>query len=210
MADPTSLSYTDPSFWQSAVYSPKQVFGKLFNKAYTDKINSPNDLTYASPSSLDPTASTMAAGFPNYVAPTFGQTGTDTGTGARDTPLSSQYGMGATAPGDFYTTVLRNAINASIPYQAAVQHDLFQEAVREAPFLQRQKNIGDVMGNMAAVSYQQTSPIKRQEVNASIADSLYRNQMGEAALLAATAQAQNAASNFAALGSSPRGNRTFG
>jgi hypothetical protein len=210
MADPTFHAYQDPSFWQSAVYSPKQVFGKLFNKAYTDKINSPNDLTYASPSSLGSTASTMASGFPSYVAPTFGQTGTDTSTGERDTSLSSQYGMDATAPGAFYANALANAMNASIPYQAAAQRALFQESAAEAPFIQQQRNIGDVLGNMAAISYQQTSPIKRQEVNASIADSLYKNQMGEAAQLVAMSQAQNAANNFAALGSSPRGNRTFG
>ena len=210
MADPTSPAYLDPSFWQSAVYNPKQVFGKLFNKAYTDKINSPNDITYASDKSLRPNASTLAASVPNFAVPAFGQTGTNTSTGARDATASSTYGMDATAPGAFYATALANAMNASIPYQAAAQRALFQESAAEAPFIQQQRNIGDVMGNMAAVSYQQTSPIKRQEVNASIADSLYRNQLGEAALLAATAQAQNAASNFAALGSSPRGNRTFG
>jgi len=204
MADPTSLSYTDPSFWQSAVYSPKQVFGKLFNKAYTDKINSPNDLTYASPSSLDSTASTMASGFPSYVAPTFGQTGTDTSTGERDTSLSSQYGMGATAPGAFYATALANAMNASIPYQAASQRALFQESVAEAPFIQKQRNIGDVMGNMAAISYQQTSPIKRQEVQTALQNQLYNAQAGEANLYNAVANMQNAASNFAALGATPR------
>jgi len=204
MADPTSLSYTDPSFWQSAVYSPKQVFGKLFNKAYTDKINSPNDLTYASPSSLDSTASTMASGFPSYVAPTFGQTGTNTSTGERDTSLSSQYGMGATAPGAFYATALANAMNASIPYQAASQRALFQESVAEAPFIQKQRNIGDVMGNMAAISYQQTSPIKRQEVQTALQNQLYNAQAGEANLYNAVANMQNAASNFAALGATPR------
>lgn len=204
MADPTSLSYTDPSFWQSAVYSPKQVFGKLFNKAYTDKINSPNDLTYASPSSLDATASTMASGFPSYVAPTFGQTGTNTSTGERDTSLSSQYGMGATAPGAFYATALANAMNASIPYQAASQRALFQESAAEAPFIQKQRNIGDVMGNMAAVSYQQTSPIKRQEVQTALQNQLYNAQAGEANLYNAVANMQNSAANFAALGATPR------
>jgi hypothetical protein len=204
MADPTSLSYTDPSFWQSAVYNPKQVFGKLFNKAYTDKINSPNDLTYASSSSLDPTASTMASGFPSYVAPTFGQTGTDTSTGTRDTTASGDYGMGATAPGAFYTNALIQAMNASIPYQAASQRALFQESVTEAPFIQKQRNIGDVMGNMAAVSYQQTSPIKRQEVQTALQNQLYNAQTGEANMYNALANMQNAASNFAALGATPR------
>jgi len=200
MADPTFHAYQDPSFWKFAVYSPKQVFGKLFNKAYTDKINSPNDLTYASPSSLDPTASTMPSG----------QTGTDTSTGERDTPSSSQYGMGATAPGTFYATALADAMNASIPYQAASQRALFQESVAEAPFIQQQRNIGDVMGNMAAVSYQQTSPIKRQEVQTALQNQLYNAQAGEANMYNALANMQNAASTFGALGSSPRGNRTLG
>lgn len=210
MADPTSLSYTDPSFWQSAVYNPKQVFGKLFNKAYTDKINSPYDLTYASYRSLNPNASTIAASVPNFAVPAFGQTGTDTSTGARDATASGDYGMGATAPGDFYATALANAMNASIPYQAASQRALFQESAAEAPFIQKQRNIGDVMGNMAAVSYQQTSPIKRQEVQTALQNQLYNAQAGEANMYNALANMQNAASTFGALGSSPRGNRTLG
>ena len=204
MADPTSPAYLDPSFWQSAVYNPKQVFGKLFNKAYTDKINSPNDLTYASSRSLNPNASTIATSVPNFEVPAFGQTGTDTSTGARDATTPGDYGMGATAPGAFYATALANAMNASIPYQAASQRALFQESAAEAPFIQQQRNIGDVMGNMAAVSYQQTSPIKRQEVQTALQNQLYNAQTGEANMYNALANMQNAASNFAALGATPR------
>jgi hypothetical protein len=216
MADLTSTSYTDPSFWRGSIYSPDNLsalqnsFSKLFNKAYTDRINTPNDLTYAAQSSLDPTANQIATGTPNFSAAAFGQGGTDTSTGLRYTGVSPTYGLDATTPGPFWGNTLSSAMELSAPYQTSLQRAAFTEKAREMPILQQFKNQGDVIRNMADVSYEQTSPIMRQKVQSAVQDQINNNMNATAQMNQSLAIMQNAASTFGALGSSPRGNRTFG
>jgi hypothetical protein len=162
---------------------------------------------------LSPTAVNIAGSIPSYYSAAKNlNAGTPFYSAAASTPLSSaDTGSESVTPAPSMTSLYGGYTPADVlAYQSAYADNQNQSALKYLPAYLSNINAAKAQDLAYQLQGDISSPTRQAARNQAIGQALGSYMAGEAGMLSATSQAQNAASNFAALGSSPRGNRTFG